>query len=138
MKEVLVILKPSAGWIDLSSHGTVTPLTLEQSFDAGLTLADYVGKKALKIIKRSIRHQVASVSSIGFDMMAQRYEVVVVPRVNTKRTTKSKANLDRLISDLDSNYGSRAGDTWMEGDISLRESFELHLELVAVLYWNKL
>ena len=115
--EYLIALVPSAGLVDFEDDGSITDMSFKRSLMKHLSLADYVGPCALRIVEKSLLGVLTKsrITSIRYDMRKLEYMITVV-------CSLSLATLKRA---LESNYRQR--DTWMEGDIMLTPTCELHL-----------
>ena len=124
MPRFTVTLRPGLGVVSADDQGDITRLPLARALSAGrVALPDLRGRRALGIVGRSLEHEVERVHSAVFDPERRVYAV----------TVSAGAPLRALRAALRRNYGAKAADTWMEGDIRLRPLLELHLALVSVV-----
>jgi hypothetical protein len=118
-----VTLKPSIGLIT-TDDGDITRLTLGAALSAKhVDLSDLANKRALNIVKNSLALLciVKKVHNITFDRVRRVYIVTLL----------TDGTLSELRGAMKSNYGSKAADTWMEGNIMMKDMVELHLSFMG-------
>ena len=123
MVRAKVTLRPGFGAIT-TDDGDITSVTMARALSTGLaSQRDLRSRRALGIVSGSLEYHVKNVHSAVFDPVRRVYVVTV----STDGTVRD------LREVMASNYGDRAADTWMEGDILLKPHLELHLTLVSVV-----
>ena len=112
-----VTLRPSIGLIT-TDDGDITNLTLRAALSAKhVDLTDLGSSRALSIVKNSLVYDVKTVHNVTFDRTRRVYIV----------TVSFDGTLGDLRGAMKSNYGDKAADTWMEGNIMIKDMIELHL-----------
>ncbi len=112
----------------MEKDGEITVHSLANAVSKHIVaLGDLVGKKALRVVRRSLRHcDACRVRSVFFDLQKRHYVVTV----RFPKKTAGNVGMD-VAQWLRRNYGPAAADTWMEGDITIAKGAELHLDLVS-------
>lgn len=123
-----VTLHPSIGLIT-TDDGNITRLTLSAALSVNhVDLSDLGSSRALAIVKNSLVHEVKAVNNVAFDS-TRRVFIVTVSFDGTLRDLREA---------MKRNYGDKAADTWMEGNITLKEGVELHLCANPVKEYKKI
>jgi hypothetical protein len=116
-----VILKPSLGLIT-TDDGDITRISLRAALSSKhVNISDLASKRARNIVKNSIAYVVHKVHNVVFDRVKHVYIV----------TVSTDGSLKDLRGAMKTNYGGKASDTWMEGNIMIKDMIELHLSFVG-------
>lgn len=109
----------------------------------GKKIADIVNKKmngrGYEIIDSSIQYVDLKILKYNYDSKTGTIALQVKPNIKYNKKKKIYGFSDtwsKLFNDLISNYGEQAGDSWLEGDVSIYTTkdfyLELHLDLIKV------